>query len=118
MTFRWYGDKAAKQIRGVVVKGLTRMAVEGVKLAKANASQPKGGDRHPQRQTGTLVRSITLDVDERKMVAKIGIMKGIAGGDEALEYAADLEFGTNKHPPYPYLYPAAEAVTRKAKDYF
>ena len=118
MTYKWYGDKAKKQIKDVVIKGLTGMAADGVKQAKANASQPKGSDKHPQRQTGTLVRAITMDVDEGKLEAKIGIMKGSENADEALEYAEPLEMGTSRHPPYPYLFPAAEQVTKRAKEYF
>ena len=118
MTYRWYGEQAKKMITDKVVKGLTGMAADGVKLAKANASQPKGSDRHPQRQTGTLVRAITLDIDMRALVAKIGIMKGSEGGDEALVYAEMLELGTSRHPPYPYLYPAAAEVTKNVRKYF
>jgi len=118
MTYKWHGDKAIKQIKAKVVDGLIGMAADGVKLAKANASQPKGSGSHPQRQTGTLVRAITMDMDESKLEAKIGIMKGKEGGDEALEYAAPLELGTDRHPPYPYLFPAAEFITKKARDYF
>ena len=92
------------------------MAADGAKQAKDNANQPPPG--HPQVQTGTLRRAITMDVDEGKLIAKIGIMKGSEKMDEALEYAEGLELGTDRHPPYPYLFPAAEAVTKRAKDYF
>lgn len=120
MTFKWYGDRAKKQVFSVVEKGLKDMAADSVKLAKANASQPQGGASHPQRQTGTLVRAIIMDIVKEKgsVIAKVGIMKGSEDMDTALEYAAPLEFGTDRHPPYPYLYPAVFEITRKAKDYF
>ena len=120
MTYRAYSDKAKKQILNVVEVGLRDMGADIVKQAQENANQPKGSGLHPQVQTGTLRRSITMDmVKERGMtVVKVGIMKGTADGDKALEYAADLEFGTDRHPPYPYLYPAAAEITGKAKRYF
>ncbi len=120
MTYKWYGDKAKKQILNVVEVGLRDMGADIVKLAKANASQPQGSGKHPQVQTGTLRRAITMDMIKEKgqTVVKVGIMKGTADGDEALEYAAPLELGTDRHPPYPYLFPAAKEITSKAKRYF
>jgi len=117
--YKWYGAKAKKKIESVVFSGIRDLAVETVKRAKENASQPKGSELHPQRQTGTLVRSITFDIvkEANDIIAKVGIIKGISEGDEALEYAADVEFGTDTHPPYPYLYPAAAEVTRRVKEY-
>lgn len=118
MTYKWYGDKAKQTVFGLVEKGLKDMATDIVKQAKDNANQAPPG--HPQVQTGTLRRSITMDMekDEGKVIAKVGIIKGISEGDEALEYAPGLEFGTDRHPPYPFLYPAVVQITRKSKDYF
>jgi len=118
MSYKWYGDKAKKSIFSLVEKGLKDMAIDVVKQAKDNANQSPPG--HPQVQTGTLRRSITFDIvkDEGKVIAKVGIMRGVSEGDKALEYAPGLEFGTDRHPPYPFLYPAARAITRKAKEYF
>jgi len=118
MTYKWYGDKAEKEVKSVMEIGLRDMAADVVKQAKENANQSPPG--HPQVQTGTLRRAITMDIvkDAGKVIAKVGIMKGISEGDEALEYAEELELGNDRHPPYPYLYPAAVQITRKAKDYF
>ncbi len=120
MTFKWHGDQAKKEIKSVMEIGLRDMAADVVKQAKANANQPKGSGLHPQVQTGTLRRAITMDIVKEKgaIIAKVGIMKGKGEGDKALEYAADVEFGTNRHPPYPYLYPAAAEITAHAKRYF
>jgi len=118
MTYKWYGDKAEKEVKSVMEIGLRDMAADVVKQAQENANQSPPG--HPQVQTGTLRRAITMDIvkDAGKVIAKVGIMKGISEGDEALEYAEELELGNDRHPPYPYLYPAAVQITRKAKDYF
>ena len=66
--------------------------------AKKNVS--KSGGKHPQVQTGRLRSSITHNV---------------SGGDEIkteigtnIIYGKYLEFGTSKHSPYPWLFPAVE----------
>lgn len=120
MTFNWHGDRAKKEIKSVVEIGLRDMAADITKRAKENVNQPKGSDQHPQVQTGTLRRAITFDIVKERdaVIAKIGIMKGKGEGDKALVYAAPLEFGTDRHPPYPYLFPAAVEITKDAKKYF
>uniref|UniRef100_A0A6M3KVZ1 Putative tail protein n=1 Tax=viral metagenome TaxID=1070528 RepID=A0A6M3KVZ1_9ZZZZ len=120
MSFNWYGEEAKKQIYSVVEIGLRNMAADVVKQAKDNANQPQGSGSHPQVQTGTLRRSITMDMVKEgdAIYAKVGIMKGKEQGDMALEYAQGLEFGTATHPPYPYLYPAAAQITKNARKYF
>lgn len=120
MTYRSHSGRAKKQILNVVEVGLRDMGADIVKQAISNASQSKGSSSHPQRQTGTLVRSITMDMIQEKgqTVVKVGVMKGTAESDKALVYAAPLEFGTDRHPPYPYLYPAAAEITSKARNYF
>ena len=120
MTFKWYGERAKKQIGDLTLKAITGMASDSVKQAKDNANQPKGSGQHPQVQTGTLRRAITMDIikEAQRIIAKVGIMRGKEGGDAALEYAEGLEFGTDRHPPYPYLFPAVELITKRVKDYF
>ena len=118
MTYKWHGDKAKDMVAHVVENGLKDMATDVVKQAKSNANQSPPG--HPQVQTGTLRRSIIMDMitEKGRAIAKVGIMRGKEQGDVALEYAPGLEFGTDRHPPYPFLYPAAMEITRRAKDYF
>ena len=118
MTYKWYGDRAKKEVMSITEKGLRDMAIDVVKQAKENANQAPPG--HPQVQSGTMRRSITMDIvkEAEKVIAKVGIMKGKLEGDEALIYAPMVEFGTSRHPPYPFLFPAAEEITKRAKDYF
>lgn len=135
MTMKWYGDEAKKEVKSIVEKGLLDMAIDITKQAKANTNQPQGSSKHPQVQTGTLRRSITLDMVKEgdKIIAKVGIMTaaeefGGGGSNEgtgakydpphALEYAAKLEFGIGLPKPYPFLFPAAVKITKRAKDYF
>ena len=116
MTYKSYAAREIKKVKDKLGSQLTDMAGDIVKQAQENANQT--APSHPQVQTGTLRRSILMDVDKDKLEAKVGIMKGKGEGDKALEYAEELELGSVSHPPYPYLFPAAEMITKKAKDYF
>lgn len=125
MTYKSYADREKKNLRDKTARQLTDMASDIVKLAQENANQAP--PKHPQVQTGTLRRSITMDVDKSKLEAKVGIMAGKGKGDKALEYAPRIEFGfvgtdsRGRHfnqPPYPFLFPAVEAIIKKAKSYF
>lgn len=127
MTSKWNSrtDQAKRKVHDRVAGQLTDMAADIVKQAQENANASPPG--HPQVQTGTLRRAITMAVDKIKLIAKVGIMKGKEKGDEALVYAARIEFGftgtdsKGRHynqPPYPFLFPAAELITKRAKRYF
>ena len=116
MTYKSYADREKKNLKDKVAGQLLDICIDITKQAQDNANQAP--PKHPQVQTGTLRRSITLDVDKKKLEGKVGIMKGSEKADEALVYAPMLEFGTSRMPPYPFLFPAAELITKKAKDYF
>ncbi len=115
---KWHSRtrQARDKVEDNVGDQLTNMASDIVKLAQENANARPPA--HPQVQSGTMWRSITMDVDRRKLTAKVGIMQGTKDGDEALVYAPFVEFGTARHPPYPFLFPAAEFITKRAKRYF
>ena len=49
---------------------------------------------------------------------KVGIMKSRGAGSEVLVYAPMVELGTSRHPPYPYLLPAAEVFKGRVGNYF
>lgn len=122
--YKDYSEREKKRFHEKLGNQLVRMAADIVKQAKENANQPPPG--HPQVQTGTLRRAIIMDVDRRKLEAKVGIMTGSKDKDKALEYAARIEFGFTgvdsagrvyNQPPYPYLFPAVELITKRAKEY-
>lgn len=118
--YKWYGDKALGSILQQSYDGMVDIAMSITKEAKRNANQPKGSDQHPQVKTGTMRRSITFDVKRKgkDIEAKVGIMSGKKKGAKALEYAADIEFGAQHHPPYPFLFPAVESHRARIKDFF
>jgi len=119
--YKSYADREKKRLKDKIAGQLTDICIDIVKQAQENANQ--ASPKHPQVQTGTLRRSITMDVDKDKLEGKVGIMQGA----EALIYAPRIEFGftgtdsKGRHfnqPPYPFLFPAVEVVTKKAKSYF
>lgn len=60
---------------------------------------PSFPDNPPAVDTGTLRRSITSQVDEPTLTGKVG---------SNVEYAPELEFGSSKIAPRPWLRPALE----------
>jgi len=123
--YKSYADREKKRLKDKVAGQLRDMCIDIVKQAQANATQSP--PKHPQVESGTMRRAITMDVDRDKLEGKVGIMSGKGEGDRALAYAPRIEFGftgtdsKGRHfnqPPYPFLFPAAEVVTKKARDYF
>lgn len=117
--YRSYKDREINRVSDWVYTNIRNMCTDAVKMAQENANQIPPS--HPQVRTGTLRRSITMDIGQSgaEVVGKVGIMSDKSGG-EALVYAAPIEFGSKdgKRPPYPYLYPAVEYVYQNHKSYF
>lgn len=63
-------------------------------------------------KTGALQRSIRIELKE---FSHNRIVVSVTAGDEVIFYAPYQEFGTSKHPPYPYLTPAWEALKEPIK---
>ena len=113
-----YRNERERELEAMLFGGMKDLCASITKAAKQNATAVPPG--HPQVQTGTLRRSITLDVEKKKegIEGKVGIMSGKEQGDEALKYAPFVELGTRYHPPYPYLLPAAESHKGRVKEFF
>lgn len=111
----WNGDAAMEHVRGLAVGFITRAAIEVNRRAKELLSIPgtavsiaKGqrGKRlddqvrsapgePPRKQTGRLRGSVTYEVDEKTMSARVGTN---------LPYGKDLELGTKRGiKPRPWL---------------
>jgi HK97 gp10 family phage protein len=120
MSLDWFGDKVNAKLREENIKRLARAAIFleneikgqlGVKGAAISGRDKSGrftqavyeasaaGD-FPHLQTGELRRSVTHEVDESKMVARVGTNK---------LYARFLEMGTGKMEPRPFLERTLEA---------
>jgi len=84
---------------GPVARDLARRAIRVESQAKLNASGRPG----PNVRTGRLRSSITWNLgrDEQGVYADVG---------SNVEYAAYVELGTDRAPPYPYLRPALSAA--------
>jgi len=117
MQVKSYRKERQKEVEDKLFKGMVNVCSSITTEAKENARATPPA--HPQVQTGTLRRSITLDVTRTKGIeGKVGIMSGKEAGDEALVYAPYVELGTRHHPPYPYLLPAAESHKSKVAGFF
>jgi hypothetical protein len=104
------GSLAARKARPATL-GMTRRSMKsqglywyGEPLHRwVEASQP---GTPPHKQTGTLQRSIAVEVDAAKTQAKIGPSK-------KLVYARKLELGGDGTAPRPYLLPAFQNMQDK-----
>lgn len=124
----WYGDAAEEYIRKRAVMALRRACIEITRRAKQLLSvsgtgvrttqgtvipKVKGGPRGgttvygafpsapgepPHKQTGFLRESVTYEIDEPSLTARVG---------SNAEYAKPLELGTSKMKPRPWLRRAA-----------
>ena len=112
-----YRKEREDEIRARVTRNMATLCADIVKQAQDNANQAPPG--HPQVQSGTMRRSITMDVktEGADIVGYVGIMRGKGEGSKALEYAPFIEFGTSRMPPYPFLFPAVEIYKGKVGDY-
>jgi len=80
----------------------------------AKAEHERGSGPHGQgrfeSQTGTLIRSISSEL------TTINYAKAEAVVTAGEEYAANVELGTGKTKPYPFMWPALVASTEKFKE--
>ena len=116
MTVEWHGDAAMGRVRRRAVQALTRAAISVSRRAKELLSIPgtaqgreKGTGRYkriygavvsapgepPRKQTGRLRASVTYEVDEAALEARVGTN---------VEYGKYLELGTKRGlAPRPWL---------------
>ena len=90
----WHGDEVINEINKALIDFLTWAAYLVEAKAKWYATGNEGG---PNVQTGTLRRSITIEVDKAQLIAYVGTN---------VHYAIYLELGTIKMYARPFLRPA------------
>lgn len=114
----WHGDEAMAHVRARAVRGLARAAITVARRAKellsvagtavrtgAGRGKRKGSRVYgavrskpgepPRKQTGRLRASVTYEVDEKTLTARVGT---------SLKYGKHLELGTRKGlAPRPWL---------------
>lgn len=121
-------EKKQKQIESEIGKGIAqscaliqREAQESMRNTKVNeavsyythnkniAHHPSLPDNPPAIDTGTLLRSVTYEVDEEKLEGRVGSVLTDP------PYGAYLELGTSKMQPRPWLKPATEKSKENIK---
>jgi len=111
VTIKSYRKEREKEIMGGLEKSMEKVGAIVERQAKINVS--KSPPEHPQVQTGRLRSSIThrVEMSRNEIAALIG---------SNITYAPYLEFGTSRHSPYPWLFPAVEMkrpeIIRALKD--
>lgn len=107
VTIKSYRVERQKEILDKLETNMSRVGTLVEKQAKKNVAQSP--PEHPQKQTGRLRSSIIHQVskDGDDIVAEIGTN---------VAYGKYLEFGTEKMPAYPWLFPAVEQNRDRIKD--
>jgi len=99
VTIRSYRKEREKEILDGLEKSMERVGAIVERQAKINVS--KSPPEHPQVQTGRLRSSIVHQVttEGNEIIAEIGTN---------VTHSKYLEFGTSRHSPFPWLFPAVE----------
>ena len=105
--YKSYKVERTRELVDKLGDGMAKAAFIVERQAKINVSKPKGA--HPRVDTGRLRASITSQT--KKEGDKI-----VGGVGTNVEYGADLEYGTSRHPAYPWLFPAFESSKDKIKE--
>ena len=99
VTVKSYRKEREQEIMGSLEKSMGIVGAIVERQAKINVS--KTGSEHPQVRTGRLRASIGHKVSTSGAAITTEIGTNV-------DYGKDLEFGTSRHPPYPWLFPAVE----------
>ena len=100
--------RATLMVEGRILDSIQRDAKTGATYGKHQASAP---GEAPATDTGQLVRSITMSVDDNDGEV-VGTIRASA------PYAAALEFGTSNIAPRPYMQPGLESQRRSIEALF
>ena len=92
----WYGNVVERAVKSESVKAITKAALLVERDAKILAPVV----------TGRLMNSITHDVNERDISARVGIPPRF--DNTSMMYGVYVELGTSKMAAQPYLRPALE----------
>lgn len=112
----WNGDQYLKELEEQLARNVERAALHLVNSIKINLNEsgdpykassgpsgvhyknenPSQPGEYPHKMLGDLQRSITYEMEEDKLSAKVGTN---------IDYGAWLEFGTSKMAARPYLRP-------------
>ena len=97
--YKSYKKEREKEITNKLRDGVSKAGAIVERQAKINVS--KSPPQHPQVQTNELRSSIGYRVDttSNEIIATVGTN---------IDYGAPLEFGHDRIPPYPWLFPALE----------
>ena len=100
VTIKSYRKERERDILDGLQKGLEKVGLIVERQAKINVTQSPPS--HPQVQTGRLRSSIAHEVGDSEVVIGTNVV-----------YGKDLEYGTSRMPPYPWLFPAVESNREK-----
>ena len=110
VTIKSYRKEREAEIIGGLEKAMNKVGLLVENEAKKNATNPRGGSKHPWVISGEMSSNIghTTKTEGNEIVSIIGFSSEIKERSP-VNYARRIELGSPRQPPYPFLFPAVEA---------
>ena len=114
VTIRSYRKEREREILNGLQTAMEKVGAYIENEAKKNATNPRGGGKHPYVQSGLMSSNIghTTKTEGNEIISIIGFSKDIPN-QELVNYARRVELGSPRQHPYPFLFPAVEANREK-----
>mgnify|MGYP001590095610 CR=1 FL=1 len=110
VTVKMYRKEREAEIMGGLEKAMNKVGLLVENEAKKNATNPRGGSKHPWVISGEMSSNIghTTKTGGSEIVSIIGFSSEIKE-QSPVNYARRIELGSPRQPPYPFLFPAVES---------
>ena len=110
VTIKSYRKERESEILGGLEKAMDKVGLLVENEAKKNATNPRGGSKHPWVISGEMSSNIghSTKTEGSEIVSIIGFSSEIKE-QSPVNYARRIELGSPRQPPYPFLFPAVEA---------
>ena len=118
VSIKSYRKEREKEIADRLESAMDKVGAYVERKAKENATNPRGGGKHPYVQSGDMSSSIghITKKEGNKIVSLIGFSKEIPS-QKNVWYARIIELGNSRQPPYPFLFPAVEESKPKITEF-
>ena len=110
VTVKSYRKERENEIINGLEKAMDKVGLLVENEAKKNATNPRGGSKHPWVISGEMSSNIghTTQKEGNEIVSIIGFSSEIKE-QSPVNYARRVELGSPRQHPYPFLFPAVEA---------
>ena len=114
VTIKSYRKECEAKITNGLGKAMDEVGLLVENEAKKNATNPRGGSKHPWVISGEMSSNIghTTKLEGNEIISIIGFSSEIKE-QSPVNYARRVELGSPRQHPYPFLFPAVESNREK-----